>query len=279
MNRNAPIFVLLVLGLAAGSGCSSKPTGKEAQKAVAAPDRIQGTAQVLIEGGGAMDAALNAGSANSVYIWDGLRRYRLFFRTPTEVTHGDDYVVEGYNAQRVIDEMGDPDLGKNGYPLLPSCRHVIVMSWNNLALDEIDLNAQVLRTRVSRFPARPVFLVTKIEPVKSTEAGGTSATAKKNADKDKDVPEVSVPAAKESALLVESAPVQAAPLWDSKADTVTCKVIIGTDGKVVELVTGKQLCEYVNWARYRYQPPVANGHPVKVNTEVEVHFEPRKSTT
>jgi hypothetical protein len=52
-------------------------------------------------------------------------------------------------------------------------------------------------------------------------------------------------------------------------------VIIGTDGKIAELLTGKQLCEIVPWSQYRYQPTVRNG-PVKVNTEIEVRFEPRK---
>src|ERR1044071_2647563 len=101
--------------IALWSGCSSKPAGNEAKKAAAPLDRIQGKAQVLIEGGGAMDAALNAGSTSSVYIWEGLRRYRLFLKTPVEVKHGEEYIVEGVNAQRIIDEIGDPDDGKNGY--------------------------------------------------------------------------------------------------------------------------------------------------------------------
>jgi hypothetical protein len=32
----------------------------------------------------------------------------------------------------------------------------------------------------------------------------------------------------------------------------------------------------VPWSQFRYQPPVQNGHPVKVSTEVEVRFDPRK---
>src|SRR5579871_517154 len=194
MNRKGPIFVLLVLALAAGSGCSSKPSGNQATKISAALDRIQGKAQVLIESGGAMDTALNAGGSSSVYLWEGSRRYRLFFQTPYEVNHGDEYVVEGIFAQKAIDEIGDPDSGQNGYPLLSSCRRVVTMAWNNLPLDAFDLNAQVLRTRVNRFPARPVFLVMRIGPLKSTESG---VAAKKDATKDKEAPEVAVPAAKQ----------------------------------------------------------------------------------
>ena len=274
MNRNAPILSFLVLTLAAWSGCSSKPSASEAKKAAAALDRIQGKAQVLIESGGAMDTALNAGSSSSVYIWQGTRRYRLFFKTPYEVVHGDDYVVDGIYAQRVIDEIGDPDEGKNGYPLLSSCAHVVRTVWSGLPFDAIDLNAQVLRTRVNRYPARPVFLVTRIQPAKSTDTG--SPGSKKDEDKDKNVPEVPVAADKQRALLIESPPVQTAPLWDPNVATVSCKVLIGPDGKIAELQTGKQLCEAVPWSQYRFQPPVRGSHPVKVSTEIEVRFEPRK---
>jgi hypothetical protein len=278
MHRNASILVLLVLALAAGSGCSSKPSASETKKGAPALDRIQGRSQVLIESGGAMGNALNAGSESSVYIWVGLRRYRLFFKTTIDVTHGKDYVVEGVYAQGVIDAIGDPDEGKNGYPLLSSCRRVITKAWNDLPLDAYDLNAQVLRTRVSRFPARPVFLVTRIAPV--AEGGDATAAAKKDdTDKDKDVREVSVPAEKQRALLIESPPVPTAPLWEPQAESVKCNVVIGTDGKIDRLDTGKQLCESVDWSKYRYQPPAAGGHPVKVSTEVEVRFEPRKVPT
>ena len=272
MNRNARMFCFLVFTLAVWSGCSSKPSADEAKKAAVALDRIQGKAQVLIEGGGAMDAALNAGSTSSVYIWEGTRRYRLFFKRPYEVTHGDQYLVEGINAQRVIDEIGDPEQGKNGYPLLSSCERVVKMVWS-LPLDAIGLNAQVLRTRVNRYPARPVFLVTRLQAATSTESG---AEKKDATAKGKNVPEVSVAAAKQRALLIEGPPVQTAPLWDPKGGAVNCRVIIGPDGKIAALDTGKQLCEIVPWSQYRYQPPVQGGHPVKVSTEVEVRFEPRK---
>ncbi len=269
MKRNAYMFCSLVLSLAMWSACSSKPTADTAKKVVL--DRIQGKAQVLIEGGGAVDATLNAGSNSSVYIWEGTRRYRLFFRKPVEVVHGNEYIVEGINAQRVIDEIGDPDQGNNGYPLRSSCDHVVRMVWSGLEMDIIDLDAQALRTRVNRYPARPVFLVTKIQPAPAAEG----ADAKKK-DADKDVQEVEVAADKQKALLIESAPAQTAPLWDNKGGTVKCKVTIGTDGKIFDLDTGKQLCEIVPWTQYRYQPPVKGGHPVRVNTEVEIRFEPRK---
>ena len=230
-------------------------------------DRIQGKAQVLIEGGGAVDATLNAGSNSSVYIWEGTRRYRLFFKTPVEVVHGNEYTVEGINAQKVIDEIGDPEQGKNSYPLLSSCEHVVRMVWSGAAMDVIDLDAQALRTRVNRYPARTVFLVTKISPA-------VQAAEKK--DEGKEAPEVEVPADKQRALLMESPPSPIAPLWDPTAGTVNCRVVIGTDGKIAELDTGKQRCEIVQWAQYRYQPPVKGGHPVRVSTEVEIRYEARK---
>jgi hypothetical protein len=274
MRRYTPIC-FLVLTLVAGSGCSSKQA-TESKKAPITLDRIQGKAQVLIESGGAMDVALNAGNSSSTYIWEGSKRYRLFLKKPFEATHGDQYVVEGINAQRVIDEIGDPDQGKNGYPLLASCRRVITAVWKDLAFDQIDLNAEVLRVRVQRYPARAVFLVTRIQQVESKE-GGSSAAAKKGVKaKEKEIPEVEVPGAKQSALLIATPPVQTAPLWDPKAEAIACKVIIGPDGNIGELLTGKQLCEFVDWSKYNYQPPTKAGHPVKVCTEVEVKFKPRE---
>lgn len=272
MNRYAPIC-FLVLTLVIGIGCSGNQA-TETKKAPITLDRIQGKAQVLIESGGAMDAALNAGNSSSTYIWEGSKRYRLFFKKPFEATHGEQYVVEGINAQRVIDEIGDPDQGKNGYPLLASCRRVITTVWKDLPFDQTDLNAEVLRNRVQRYPARAVFLVTKIQPVESQE--GSSAAAKKEKAKEKEIPEVEVPGAKQSALLIAAPPVQTAPLWDPKAEGITCKVIIGADGKIGELLTGKQLCEFVDWSKYNYQPTAKAGHPVKVSTEVEVKFKPRE---
>jgi hypothetical protein len=78
MNRNARIFCFLVLTLATLGGCSCKPSVKESKKAGTAPDKIQGKTQVLLAETTPADAALNAGGP-SVYLWEGVRRYRLFF--------------------------------------------------------------------------------------------------------------------------------------------------------------------------------------------------------
>jgi hypothetical protein len=276
MNRNAYIFCGLVLTLAGLGGCSSEPADKDSKKAGAAPDKIQGKVQVNLSESTADDAALNAGG-QSVYLWEGTRRYRLFFKSPVQVDPGKEYIAEGVYAQKAIDEIGDPDQGKNGYPLESSCERVVRKAWSGLAFDVTDGHASVLRARVKRFPARPVFLVTRLTPVTSKENGGGSGDAKKDAEaNEKDIPEVSVPADKQRALLIEGPTVQTAPLWEPKGGTVRCKVIIGKDGKISELETGMQLCEAVPWSQFRYQPPVQGGHPVKVSTEVEVRFEPRK---
>ena len=277
MNRSARIFSFLVLTLAALVGCSSQPSGSESKKAETAPDRIQGKAQVMTEvGGGASDAALNAGGP-SVYLWEGAKRYRLFLRTPVEVVHGDEYIAEGVYAQKAIDEIGDPDQGKNGYPLQSSCERVVTTAWHNLPFDAIDAQAAVLRATVKRYPARAVFLVTRIRPVKSAEGGAAAAEPKKDAAvEEKNIPEVSVAGDKQRALLIEGPPVQTAPLWEPAGGTVRCKVVIGPDGKISELESTAQLCESVQWSQFRYKPTVQGGHPVKVKTEVEVRFEPRK---
>jgi hypothetical protein len=275
MNRNARIFCFLVLALAASGGCSSKPPAKESKKAGSALDRIQGKAQVLAESSGASNAALNAGGS-SVYLWEGSRRYRLFLRTAAEVVHGSEYIAEGVYAQKAIDEIGDPDQGKNGYPLQPSCERVVRMAWSGLPFDAVDGYASVLRARVMRYPARPVFLVTRIWPVTSTESSTPSAEPKKEASADEKIPEISVAGDKQRAFLIEGPTVQTAPLWEPAGGTVRCKVVINPEGKISELETGAQLCETLPWAQFRYQPPVQGGHPVRVKTEVEVRFEPRK---
>jgi hypothetical protein len=276
MIRNARIFCFLVLTLAALSGCSSKPSATESKKAETALDRIQGKAQVLVESSGASDAALNAGGP-SVYLWEGAHRYRLFLRTATEIVHGDQYIVEGVDAQKAIDQIGDPDQGKNGYPLQSSCEHVVTMAWSGLAFDAIDSQAAILRATVKRHPARSVFLVTRIGPVTSKESGAASAESKKDAAaEEKNIPEAAVAADKQSALLIEGSPVQPAPLWEPEGGTVRCKVIIDPEGKISELESTAQLCETVPWSKFRYKPTVQGGHPVKVSTEVEVRFEARK---
>jgi hypothetical protein len=131
-----------------------------------------------------------------------------------------------------------------------------------------------LRAKVKRYPARPVFLVTSIQPV---TGGADSAKQKKDAEaEEKEVPEVSVPADNQRALLVEGSTVLTAPLWEPSGGAVRCKVVIDEEGKIAELDSGAQLCEAVPWMKFRYQPPVKGGHPVRVNTEVEVRFDPRK---
>jgi hypothetical protein len=272
MYRVAYTLYLLVLALAVLAGCSSQPAAKESAKAAPPPDKIQGKAQVALNETNATDAALNSGGP-SVYLVEGLHRYRLYFNKPMQVDPGKEYVAEGVNAQRVIDETGDPDQGKNGYPLDSSCERVVKMAWPGLDFNVTDSEVATLRTRVKRYPARPVFLVTALRPVTSKEGGADSAASK--SAEESDLPEVSVSADKQRALLKEGPPALTAPLWDPAGDTVHCKVSI-VDGKVSELDTGQQLCEAVPWSQYSYQPTLKGGHPVKVKTEVDVRFDPRK---
>ena len=187
-------FFLVAMAVVILGACSSEPSDKQAQTSAAATDRIQGKIQVLAQAFGSADASLNEGSP-VVYLWQGVRRYTLYFRKPIDVVQGNEYVVEGVNAQRVIDEIGDPDGGRNGYPLLSSCERVVRMAWSGLPFDEIDGRASALRARVKRYPARPLFLVTKIRPVTPGEGGGASSEPKKEAaDAGKKIPEVSVAA-------------------------------------------------------------------------------------
>jgi hypothetical protein len=270
MKRTSLYFLLIT---AAGLvGCSSQPTAKETPKAAAAPDKIQGKAQILLNETSEADAAMNAGGP-SVYLVNGMQRYRLFFNKSAQVDAGKEYVAEGVNAQKAIDAMGDPDNGKNGYPLRASCESVIRTAWPGLPFDVTDSDATSLCGRMKRYPARPVFLVTQVTPVDS-KTGGDSADAKK-APEEKDLPEVSVPADKQRALLVEGPSTLPAPLWEPEGDTVHCKVVV-TDGKVTELDSGTQLCEAVPWSQFSYKPTLKGGKPVNVKTEVEVKFEPRK---
>jgi len=266
MNRNTFSFSFLVLTLTALGGCSSKPAAQPSDKAAAAPDKIQGKALVL-EDAEASEAALNAGGP-SVYLVEGLHRYRLVFKTAVEVVKDKEYVAEGVYAQKAIDEIGDPDQGKNGYPLATSCDRIVKLAWSGLPFDIADGYASALRAKLKRFPARPLFLVTRMDPV-------TSPSADKE-DKEKDIPAVTVPGDKQRASLLESPAAQTAPLWESAGGTVRCKVVINPEGRVTELETGIQLCEIVQWSQFRYKPTVQRGHAVGVKTEVEVRFEPRK---
>lgn len=268
MNRNTFNFSFLVLVLAGLGGCSSTPPVNESKKALTARDKIQGKAQVMAEST-VTDAAMNAGGP-SVYLVEGMHRYRLFLNTAAEIVPGKEYVAEGVNAQKAIDEIGDPDGGKNGYPLPESCERVIRMAWSGLAMDVAAGHASALCAKVKRYPARPVFLVMRLQAVTD------SAEPKKAAENEKEIPEVSVAPDKQRAFLIEGPTVQTAPLWERAGGTVRCKVVINPEGKISELETGMQLCETVPWSQFRYQPPVQRGHPVKVKTEVEVRFEPRK---
>jgi hypothetical protein len=263
MTRNTHVFCLLVFALAGLAGCSSAPPAKPAAPP---PDKIQGKAQVLLTETTQLDASMNAGGP-SVYLVDGMNRYRLFFNKAAQVDPGKEYIAEGVYAQKAIDAIGDPDQGKNGYPLGSSCDSVVRTAWPGLAFDVVDSYSNSLRTKVKRYPARPVFLVTSIQP----------ATAKPKEDaEEKEAPNVSVPADKQSALRVEGPTALTAPLWEPEGGTVHCKVVIDEGGKIAELDSGAQLCETVPWAQFRYQPTVKGGHPVTVSTEVEVRFDPRK---
>jgi hypothetical protein len=268
MHRNAGTLYFLVLTLAGLGGCSSQPSAKATGKAAAAPDKIQGKAQIARNETNEIDAALNA-DGPSIYLVEGMHRYRLFFKKPVQVDPGKEYIAEGVNAQKMIDEIGDPDQGKNGYPLESSCNSVVRKAWPELGFDVVDSHTTTLRTRVRRYPARPVFLVTQLLPV-AAKANGADKSAE-----DEDLPEITVPADKQRALLIEGPATLPAPLWEPAAGTVSCKVSISA-GKVSELDTGAQLCESVPWSQFRYQPTLKGGHPVKVKTEVAVHFEPRK---
>ena len=273
MNRNIRLLLLLVLALAALAGCSSQPAA-DAKKA-APLDKIQGKAQVLVEQNGATDAALNAGGSSSIYLWVGERRYRLFLKTPAEIEHGKQYVAEGIDAQKAIEGIGDPDQGKNGYPLESSCKRIVTRAWPNLSFDDTDATVSLVRARIKRYPARELFLVTRVRPATAEEASAAQTQKDTEAD-DAKIPEVSVPGDKQRALLVEGSTTQTAPLWEPAGGTVKCKVLIGPAGKISELETGAQLCEQVQWSQFKYQPTVRGGHPVKVDTEVEVRFEARK---
>jgi hypothetical protein len=268
MTRHTYTSCFLILILCGLAGCSSQPVAKQAAPA---PDKIQGKALVVLNETTALDGALNAGGP-SVYLVDGLNRYRLFFNKPFEVDATKEYIAEGVYAQKAIDAIGDPDQGKNGYPLQSSCDRVVRTAWPGLAFDATDSYSNSLRAKVKRFPARPVFLVTQIQA-----ADADSSKPKKDTDAaEKEAPTVSVPADKQRALLVAGPTSLTAPLWEPAGGTARCKVVLDEAGKIAELDSGAQLCETVPWSQFSYKPTLKGGHPVRVNTEVEVHFEPRK---
>jgi hypothetical protein len=268
MTRSPYFFCCLVLALGGLSGCSSKPSTKPA---AAAPDKVQGKAQVLLTETTSLDASINAGGP-SVYLVDGLSRYRLFFNKAFRVEPGKEYVAEGVYAQKAIDALGDSDNGKNGYPLESSTVSAVRMAWPELGFDVVNSYSTSLRAKLKRYPARPVFLVASIQPV---TGAGDSAKQAKDAEAG-EAPQVSVPADKQRALLVAGPTALTAPLWEPTGGTVRCKVVIDEQGKIAELDSGSQLCEAVPWSQFRYQPTVKSGHPARVDTEVEVRFDPRK---
>ena len=270
MTRNVYVLYVPILTLAGLSGCSSEPSAKPA---AVTPDKIQGKALVVLNESIASETALNAGGP-SVYLVEGLNRYRLFFNKAYEVQPEQEYIAEGFYAQKAIDAIGDPANGKGGYPLAASCDHIVRTTWPGLAFDVTDSYASSLRAKVNRFPARPVFLVTRIQP--AADDAKDKKDKKDTGAGEKEAPEISVAADKQSALLVEGPTVLTAPLWDAAGGTARCKVVIGQEGKITELNSGAQLCETVPWSQFRYKPTLKAGHPVKVNTEVEVRFDPRK---
>jgi hypothetical protein len=270
MSRNTYVFCFFLLTLVGLAGCSSEPT--KVSKQATPPDKIQGKALILDEST-ASDAAMNAGGP-SVYLVDGLNRYRLFFNKAFQVEAGKEYMAEGVYAQKAIDAIGDPDNGKNGYPLQSSCDRVVRMAWPGLAFDMTDSHVTTLRAKVKRYPARAVFLVTSIQP--ATSAADSAKQKKDTGAGEKEAPELSVPADKQRALLTEGPTVLPAPLWEPTGGTARCKVVIDEEGKIAELNSGAQLCETVPWSQFRYKPTVKGGKPIRVNTEAEVRFEARK---
>ena len=266
MTRNNYVSGCLLLAFSGLIGCSSAPP----KPAAPPPDKIQGKAQVVLSETTQLDASINGGGP-SVYLIDGLNRYRLFFDKASPLDAGKEYVAEGVYAQKFIDALGDPDQGKNGYPLASSCNTVVRTAWPALAFDVVDSYSNSLCAKVKRYPARPVFMVAQIRPV------GDSAKPKEDAGAgDKEVPEISVPPDKQSALLVAGPTTLPAPLWEPTGGTVHCKIVIDDEGKIAELDSGSQLCESVPWSQFRYKPTLKGAHPAKVNTEVEIHFDARK---
>lgn len=267
MNRKPCVPWLVVLAVAGLSGCGGDKKAATGKSAAPVLHQIKGKLEANPATTGA-DNALNAGG-DSLFLRDGVKRYRLFLKTPVDAAPGGMYTAEGIDAQKAIEEIGDPDQGKKGYPLASSCQRVIRMAWGSQSIDLADGQASVLRAQVNRYPARTIFLVTKLSPVTDDEK-------KPAAEDEKELPSISVPAAKQSALKTAGPASLPAPFWAPEGGVAKCKVIIGEKGTVTELETGVQLCEAVPWAEFRYPPPLQAGKPVRVKTEVEVKFEPRK---
>src|SRR5262249_27285916 len=151
-----------------------------------------------------------------------------FFNKPFQVEPDKEYTAEGVHAQKAIDEIGDPDQGKNGYPLQASCDRVVKMAWPGLSFDVTDSYSNSLRAKVKRDPARAVFLVTGTEAVTT----GADSTKKKKVAGNVEAQEISVPADEQRALLIEAPTAVTAPLWEPKGGTARCKVVIDEEGKI-----------------------------------------------
>lgn len=266
MNRHVCFASSVVLALAFLGGCSSKPSEAETKKASVTLQKIKGRIQLLTDNSGTVgDSALNPGGP-AIYLWEGTKRYRLFVRKPTEFSHGQQYQVEGINAQQMIDEIGDATNGKSGYPLQTPCEKVIRAAWTGMAFDAVDANASILRARIARYPARPVFLV----------VNATQADPEKVKPAEKDPVVLTVPADKQKAALKAGEVKYMAPLWEPAGGTVKCKIVVDTEGKVSDLETGAQLCEAVDWNKFQYEPAKQGTKLAHVRTEVEITYEARK---
>src|SRR5881394_2034687 len=106
MNRKPCLPWFLVLAVAGLVGCAGEKSAKDAKPTAAVMHQVKGKLQVASASTGS-DAALNAGG-DSLYIRDGVRRYRLFLKSRMEVTPNTEYAAEGIYAQKAIDEIGDP---------------------------------------------------------------------------------------------------------------------------------------------------------------------------
>ena len=89
MNRNARIFSLLVLTLAALGGCSSKPSASEATKPEIPLQKVEGKVRVVPDQTASGDGSLNAGGP-SLYLWKGKRFSRLFSKKGLTLVDGAD---------------------------------------------------------------------------------------------------------------------------------------------------------------------------------------------
>lgn len=109
MDRKVHIvcFSIVMTAFAALSGCSSTPPAGEAKKA--APD-IQGPGQAANHGyRHRRERFRSQRRGPSVFIWEGMQQYRLFSKRTANVVDGEHYIVEGIHAQKMIDEIGDPN--------------------------------------------------------------------------------------------------------------------------------------------------------------------------